>query len=116
MPSVLVSVWKLARPNKEILVSVNRTCVGTRSPTPHSHITKTPRKDQASSAHSGHKSLLSTDHWECLTSSDNKSVLPILGYLRTVTSQEASQPGGVNARSPKTRPASPPACKSLFMP
>lgn len=77
---------------------------------------KTPRKDQDSYVHSGHRSLLHTDYWECTTSSDNKSVLSILGCLRTGTSKEASQPCNVNARSSKPRPASPHACKSLFIP
>ena len=95
-----LSFWKLARPSKEIF-------------TIHSHI-------PSSLCWKRHLHLLWTQkvnpcrYWECSTSSDDKNVLPVLAYLRTVTSNEASQP--CNPRSPKTRPASSHVCKSLFIP
>ena len=100
---LVISFWKFTRPRKEILISAEQ---GFQIP----KATYLPAVTL--NVYSGHRKLVHADIGNDQLFLVTKNVLPVLAYLRTVTSNEASQP--CNPRFPKIRPASSHACKPLF--
>lgn len=100
---LVISFWKFTRPRKEILISVEQ---GFQIP----KATYLPAVTL--NVYSGHRKLVHADIGNDQLFLVTKNILPVLAYLRMVTSNEASQP--CNPRLPKIRPASSHACKPLF--
>ena len=102
---LVISFWKLTRPRKEILISVEQDF----------HLPKATYLPAVTlNVYSGHRKLVHADIGNDQPFLVTKNVLPELAYLRTVTSNEASQP--CNPRLPEIRPASLHVCKPLFIP